>query len=308
MEPAGIEQKGDKSVKKEQEKSQGMSRTMAFTIAAVLGFLAFIMFQANIRSRTRSFEKTLGERVQVIVAAEDVQPGQPITIRQINEQNVYGVARQVGAITNQADVIDRISLVPIAAGQQVLEGMLQDTGGYLSLRIGRGLNAEARVQRRAITLKMDGEGMLAGLARPGDRVDIIGIFESESAEGQDAQPKNHAMVLVQNVEVLAVDDNLSEFAPEIPGGPDVVSSHRAGGRSEGDNALLTFDVNADEAWRLALAARIGHLRCLLRQKDSTERHSYPDTEYNLPIIDSSRQFRAGGVPVHIIKQSESDSL
>jgi len=295
-------------VKKEQEKPQGMSRVMAFTIAAMLGLLAFVMFHANIRNKTRAMEETLGERVVVIVATEAVQPGQPITRLQIEAQEVFGVAKQAGAITNEADVIDRISLIPIAAGQQVLEGMLKDSGGYLSLRVGRGLDAEARMLRRAITLKLDGEGMLAGLARPGDRVDIIGIFESESAEGQDAQPKNHAMVLVQNVEVLAVDDNLSEFAHEIPGGADVVSASRTGGRRDADNALLTFDVNADEAWRLALAARIGHLRCLLRQKDSTGTHNYPDTEYNLPSIDSSRQFRAGGVPVHIIKQSESDSL
>jgi pilus assembly protein CpaB len=299
-------------VKKEQDKPQGISRTVAFTIAAILGFLAFIMFQASIRNRTRSLEKTLGEKIQVIVAVEDVPPGQPITHRQIDEQNIYGVARQAGAITNKADVIDRISLVPIAAGQQILEGMLQDTGGYLSLRIGRGLGEKDRAPRRAISLNLDGEGMLAGLVRPGDRVDIIGIFESESPEGLDAQPKNHAMVLVQNVEVLAVDADLSEFSPDVPGsGPDAMSGLSGGRRSGsrrggGDQALVTFDVSADEAWRLSLAARIAHLRCVLRHKGSMEVHDYRETEFDLPSIDSKRQFRAGGVPVNMIRQSDQE--
>jgi len=281
--------------------SKGLSGKAAFGLAFLLGVIAFVLFWAHGRKAEIAWQREMGERHVVVVADDDILPGREITSRQIRTEDVFSRMLQPNALQNPESVLRRVSQIPIREGQQILETMLhEEGGGFLSLRVGRAPD------RRAITLNFDGEGVLAGLIKPGDHVDVMGIFEASAPEGSGGQPRNHAMIIVQAVKVLAVNRRMSEFGGSEGAYTDGrASSASAGGGQQ--SALVTLDVDAEQAWQLGLASQIAHLRCLLRHRMNTDAHPYVGPEPGQhPRIESDRVFQAGGRTIEVMKPIELD--
>lgn len=288
--------------RKENGTAKSMSGSKSLLFALLLGFVAFVLFWANGQRSKRELERILGNRQEVVVAAGEILPGREITLRQIRTDKLYAMTVQPGALSSADRVVNRIAQVPIKEGQQILETMLyEESGGYLSLRVNR------QEPRRAITLKMDGEGMLAGLLTPGDYVDIMGVFESTASAGEgDTQLKNHATILAQAVKVLAVDNMMSEFATATSSEVSMGSEDRRGSGAK-SSALITVEVTPEQAWELGLAAQIAHMRCLLRHRMNREEHNYtPLAPGRLQSIDSARVFGAGGVSIQVMRPVEGN--
>jgi len=289
---------------KEPAANNSMSSKKAFIIAALLGLTAFVLFLSQGAKQKRKMIEELGEIQKVVVAKSEILPGTEITTKQVEIKELHAKALQPRVATSLIQVESRVAQIPILPGQQILESMLyEEGGGYLSLRVGKD------PRRRAVTLKMDGEGMLAGLIRPGDVVDIMGVFEAAAGGGgMDAQARNHAMILVQQVKILAVDASMSEFSGRSAadsGG--LLSDGSSGSQAVKQSALVTFDVDAEEAWQLGMASQIAHLRCLLRSRSNNEPHEYEIPQPGrLPRIESDKVFQAGGVTIQNMKPFEME--
>lgn len=93
---------------------------------------------------------------------------------------------------------------------------------------------------RAITVKMDQEGVLGEHVQRGDRVDLVFTSKSDSTGGV------YASLVVQQVTVLSIDHN-----PDAP-----------------DEVLVTLLVSAEQAVQVSLAKRTGDLDMVLNPPDA----------------------------------------
>ena len=242
-----------------EEKTGGLSKKTSVILAVTFSVLAFVVFKTQVRQAEVALTQEYGKKAKVVVATKDLTAGSEIEGGMVEAREIPAAFIQPGAVADPENAVGRVAQIPIKKGEQVLETKLvQSEGGYLSFRIGK---AESR---RAITLKLDGEGGLAGLARPGDYVDVIGVFESAGEGGPEGKINNHAMVVAQAVRVLAVDARLSDTAIPAAGEGSGRSSDNSGNPK--GQWLVSLDVSAAEAWKLSLASQIGHLRCVLRYR------------------------------------------
>jgi len=237
---------------------------------------------------TRELTEQYGRGTPVWTVARDVLSGHELEAKDLRLVQVPSVFLQPGAITNADwNGVGQAVLVPMYKGEQIQRTKLAREGsGRLSLRIG------AAPDRRAITLKMEAESALAGLLQPRDRVDILGIFESASSSAETT--RSHAMVLAQAVRVLAVDQRLSEGAE----GTMEMAGETARSSGPGRQVLVTVEVTTAEAWRLALASQMAHLRCILRHMANDQVQPLVPPSDRLPSLKGDEVFGAR-VPVKI---------
>ena len=157
--------------------------------------------------------------VPVVVAKEAIPAGQLVTADMLETRQVPEVALGFQALQSTDLAIGQVTRFPIAANEQLLlSKFVGDSvagGGGLSFIVEPGMRAMAITTQQVI-----GAG---GLVLPGDRVDILWIPAEvlEDFEG--------AMLLAENVEVLAIEQTLEELAPAAQseeGAPESTASER----------------------------------------------------------------------------------
>lgn len=113
--------------------------------------------------------------------------------------------------------------------------------------------------KRAIAIKVDAKAAIAGLIRPGDRVDVMFYHHLKKRADQDnwlIASSGSARQLVSNVRLLAVDRKI-ERQDQIKEG-----KHQA--EKFNEQSTVTLEVSTLEAEQLALAQELGQLSLLLR--------------------------------------------
>jgi pilus assembly protein CpaB len=145
----------------------------------------------------------------------------------------------LGAVRDPKEVIDRILISRVLAGQPVLPGMLA------SKNAGNGLAALIPPNMRAMAVRVDDVVGVAGFIHPDDRVDVL-VTLHPNRPGAETTTK----VFMQNVKVLAV-------------GQEVEANDQA--RMHANPATVaTLLVSPQDSERLALASTEGRLLLTLR--------------------------------------------
>jgi Flp pilus assembly protein CpaB len=269
-----------------------MNRKMTVWAALGLSALAWLFYRAHVARKTAEITAVYGARMTVWVASKDMLAGHILEERDVEMMETPTAFIQPGAITN-ADwsAVGGMVQVPIRKSEQILITKLaQDGAGMLSLRVAAGDGV------RAMTLKFDGEGGLAGLIQPHDRVDIIGVFESAGSSPEVT--RSHAVVLAQAVSVLAVDQRMGERAVGSEAAADPVSGLSRAGTSVPMAIHVTVQVSTTEAWRLSLASQMAYLRCVLRNRRNDKVEVIQPSPERLPSLKGDEIFGAR-VPVKI---------
>ncbi|GAW92838.1 Flp pilus assembly protein CpaB [Calderihabitans maritimus] len=227
-----------------------MNSKRIFVFALVLGLLAGGTTYWYLLKLKESWKETW-KTVKVVVAAENIAPGEVIKESMVQEKEIPFSFVLPGTVSSKEELIGAITRQNLYAGEQVLwDRVVKDTeeASELAYHISPGL--------RAVTIAVDEISGVAGLAQPGDRVDVIAIVRtSESGD----ELGTGAVVLVQNVKILAVGQKRENQREEIN------SSLRS----------VTLEVSAEEALRLILAAEVGRLHLILRSVTDKERVSLP---------------------------------
>ena len=167
--------------------------------AAGLGLVALIIAHSGLgRSSGDKGEKT----VKVIVAKENVAPGQTLTADNLDQQALGAASVPPNAYTRIDDVIGRVTIAPMVAGQPVLDGFLAAKGAL------SGLPALVPPGMRAVTIDVNETTGVAGLLAPGCRVDLVAVIN------QGEHEKTCARTIESNIEVVAVGQRLSANKPE----------------------------------------------------------------------------------------------
>src|SRR5688572_13655886 len=183
-----------------------MSGRAKLLLSLVLGLLAVFLVYMYVRG----IERQLYEEVDmqnVVVAREAIGAGTAIDERLIQRIAVPRKYRQPQTFPTVEEVAGRVAVVPVAAGSQVVGGMLADAGAQaLSFEVPRG--------RRAVAITVSDDTGVGGLIRPGNFVDIIGTFQfgrpvsNTNGRITYADEKTEVRTMMQNVFVVAVNKEL----------------------------------------------------------------------------------------------------
>lgn len=218
---------------------------VAFGLVAV--WLANSFFGAVERNATGETAEA-AQSAQILVARQDLPFGTPLTAENVRLANWPADSIPAGAVT-EADmqrVLQQGSATvrPLVAGEPVLQSRISSRAV---------LSANIPAEMRAVAIPVDMVTGIAGLVAPGDAVDVL-LTRQVSGSGSSADDQI-ATVILQNVQVLAIDMRASETETQPP-------VDNSGKPIEARTVTLLVDPLG--AQRIALAIQVGKLSLALR--------------------------------------------
>ncbi|MBI4321028.1 MAG: Flp pilus assembly protein CpaB [Chloroflexi bacterium] len=266
---------------------QSRSRRGLF-LALILGLIAALGTYAYVDLNTRQIQKQ-PKTATVVVARQDIPAKVRLTPNMLSTREVPLETRHPAALTSIADANGKVTGIPLTSGEQVLTTKFKSEKEE-KLNLARMVPPGHRAM--AVTFsEVIGSG---GLIIPGDRVDVIAVFDAKT------MGKDQAVIMLQDIQVLAVAQAI-EGDEEMPvegkittataqsvqraaTAANTSSGIRAPGSSskpeankqpalteEQDKATArpqaksaTLAVTPEQAQRLALAEATGKLRLTLR--------------------------------------------
>jgi len=179
------------------------------------------------------------ETVRVLVAKQDLDYGTRLEAKHLQwvewpkEVVPPGSFTSVEALFGEKGEQSRVVLRAIEPGEPILKSKITELGESprMSMNLGDG--------KRAISVSVDATAGVAGFVAPGDRVDVMLI--------RDVEGELVSSIILQDLPVIAVDQNVSR---------DTTTARTF--------RMVTFEVNTQEAQKLALAQQVGRLSLTLR--------------------------------------------
>lgn len=205
-------------------------------VSVVAGLIAVIV-AANWVSRQAG-----GGNNRLIVAAVDLQLGQPLNPEQLKQVEWPRDSIPNGAFQKTEDLNGRIAKTAIQRGEPILESKLAPVGSKA------GLSAVIPPGKRAMTVKVNEVIGVAGFALPGTYVDIMVSTQEEGAQ-QANKDRQISKIVLERILVLAI----AQEATRDESKPKVVSA-------------VTLEVTPEQAEKLDLARSVGSLSLVLRNQ------------------------------------------
>lgn len=190
--------------------------------------------------------KWMGEQgaagTRIVVASADIGQGTRLVAANLQLLDWPSGSVPPGAITDIAQLENRISRADIGRGEPVLDSKLAPPGTT------GGLSAVVAAGKRAMTVRVNDVVGVAGFALPGNYVDILVNLESTALDNGARQPSISKIVL-ERILVLAVaqESNRDDTKPRVV------------------NAV-TLELAPDQVEKLDLARSIGSLSLVLRNQ------------------------------------------
>jgi pilus assembly protein CpaB len=191
-------------------------------------------------------------KVTVLVAAHPLRAGSLLKFDDIEPREMDGSEVPADARTDTPAARGELAGSMVRRGLQPHEVLQQadllrpGDHGFLA--------AVLRPGMRATTVGVDAVSGTAGLIWPGDHVDVI-LTQLNEDQSIPAGHRASAETVLADVQVIAIDQQLMQGATAAS--PDTGAAH-----------TVTLEVSADQAERVALAGRLGHLSLIVRAADS----------------------------------------
>ena len=240
-----------------------ISLLVAVTLAAGTGFLT-LNYLSSVRHTVASEQQ---QERPIIVASEDIPARVVIVARMLQHGQRRASEIEPDAIIDPAKAIGAYSLISIPSGSTIT-----------SSKVGRPQNVALAVLlkpgMRAISIAVDRVKDVAGLIKPGDRVDVIAV------PGRVGTETPVAKTILRGALVLALGAQLESSAPAAAA--DVQNA-----------ATVTLGVSAAQAGLLAAADLNSTLRLSLRSPQESLT-SLPVERFALPVPPVVVQHAAAG--------------
>jgi Flp pilus assembly protein CpaB len=155
-----------------------------------------------------------GGAESVVIVARDIPAGEKITADMLKTQSVPAAALLAGRHTSTDGLVGKVATAPMYAGEQVLDSKVTTYVGQntLAYKVPDGM--------RALSLQIPHEAWAnAGLAQPGDKVDVLGVTTTMKVDPLTGEEKPNvvAWYLAQDVEVLAFAQTTVKVIPNVDG-------------------------------------------------------------------------------------------
>jgi Flp pilus assembly protein CpaB len=191
---------------------------LGIVLAVVAGLTAYSM-----GSRGAAPVEAVPKRT-ILVAAQEMPARAVVQAADVSEREVTDDASIFLAVTNPADVVGRVTVVPIRAGQVIYPNMLVSTSADAAFSIlgPNELITEGSPLWRAVSVSVPSERAVAGQILAGQRVDLFSTVQIDvMVLGEDGKYVNEpsgdgymsgksTKITFQDVEVLEAkpDENL----------------------------------------------------------------------------------------------------
>lgn len=256
---------------------KGMKKKLiliSFALSLMAAFAVFAYLQSL------KIPKVNVKRTTILVAEETIPGGTLLEKKMIKEIQV----------TDSAVLKDYIKKSSEIVGRYTKQTIYKDEGFFIDKLMTNDeneneLSFKIDANHRAISINVSGATGVSDLVKPGDYVDII-VFLSEKKDGQKVIRPDLAKVIMQDVEVLAIDkqlsrDNQGKIDDKIP-----------------TNFLVTLSVLTTEEEELVLAEGIGSLELALRPiKKEKDSNTNVVTEKELIAVDQISKKATNGSDV-----------
>jgi pilus assembly protein CpaB len=201
----------------------------------------------------------------VLAAARTLRPGVLLKPEDLATAVVAQSAVPEGALADtpaaRAELLGAMLRHTVLAGEVLLPMHVMRAGdrGFLAAVLGPGM--------RATTVGVDAITGTAGLIWPGDHVDLI-LTETLDDPGAPLGRRIAGETVLHNIRVIAIDQELMQGAT-APAGP------ATGGAQQ--SRTVTLEVSPDNAERVAVATRLGHLSLSVISADTSDIPMTPAT-------------------------------
>jgi pilus assembly protein CpaB len=244
--------------------------TIGVGVAAAAGFLALGLRELGAPPKAQ-VARTVGlprdpapAQMLLAGAARAIRTGETITADMVRSLAADAVRHPMAAAP--VEVIGRVAAMDIAADALIARTALAQEAN-LAIRVPVGM--------RAISLDTTAEIAVAGLLRPGDRVDVQVVYPGADAiSGARGAGRSQAQTLLQMVQVLAVGDAVVGTPSPAPASG--LSGEADDGRSRSSAPApavartVTLALYPDQVAALSLAKSTGALHLSLRNPNDSD--------------------------------------
>lgn len=253
----------------------GVDESRNLWISVGAGLFATFMLYSHMQEKKTEIDKTVGDKVTVIVAKEDIKYMDTIYDNAVEVREKLRSEVEPEAIRNTEDVVGTVAAVPLKKGQTITKNAVTEPGPETGMAIVVSPN------RRAVTIPVGPQNANAGLIRPGDRVDIFAVLEI----GKGAAARREALVFRENIPVLAtgvnVTNNLPRTIEKDPSGTRLIQTTLTG---DTRYSTITVEVDVNDAQDLIflVSSNPSSLYLLLRNPydKSPVRTRFPASNYD----------------------------
>ncbi len=243
---------------------------VALLLAIVLGLVAAATAYRYIEQRAQVPPPPV-EMAKVVVAAQDIPARTRVTAGMLKQIEMPAAGKHPDAISSVREAEGQVARLAISEGEQVLRRK------FAIQREDSGLTFLVPPSKRALSIKVNEVIGSGGNILPGDRVDIIAVFDAKT------MGKDMSTIILQDVEVLAVAQLMEGQTQQAPRSAAETAGGLIGtGAQQATNPQatptpnlarpkpvpeaksVTVAVDPEEAQRLVLAEERGSLRLALR--------------------------------------------
>jgi pilus assembly protein CpaB len=236
---------------------------ISFTLAVISSTVIFIYLKS-----LKAPDITIKQRT-ILVANESIAPRTIIEKKMVKEIQVQDNEIFKDYIMDSSNII----------GKYTKDIILKDEGfrsDKLINELDNELSLKIEGNNRAISINVNGSTGVSDLIREGDFVDVI-VHLSEKKDGQKIVRPDLSKILLQNLQVLAIDKALyrdGEKRVEIP-----------------TSYLVTLSVPVFDIEKLVLAEDIGQLKLALRPLKPDYIHKTEGTVWQELILDDFKEMK-----------------
>lgn len=215
-------------------------------ISFILALMATIIAFLYLKSLKTS--NITGKTTTVLVATETIPPRTLIDKKMVKEIQVIDSSVFDDRINDVSKIIGKYTKESIFKNEGfIMDKLIDDDGDELSLKIDG--------NHRAISISVTGDSGVSELIKPGDTVDVI-TYITEKRDGAKVVSPDTAKIILQNIEILAVDKQLTR-----EGGIKEKATEK---EKTLTNFLVTLSVETNDIEKLVLAESIGKIKLSLR--------------------------------------------
>lgn len=252
----------------------------ALLISIGMAIAAVMMVEGYVTSVEDEAKKKFGTQLLVLVAKQDIKEMDTLTDKSLEYREIPKKFLEPGAFS--ADPRDKdeesrakdlrrfagtIAVVPIRKGEQISFSKISEPS------IRTGLAPQVAPGRRAISISVTDVTGVAKLVKPGDRVDVVGVFDMGSG-----RENKYAKTVLQDVVVLAVGKAVTNNPSRTLDVDPFTGKEKARSLTEDVSFnTVTIEVEPSQAPGLALMQSGGEVQLFLtlRHNDDTDRVNAP---------------------------------
>lgn len=232
-------------------------------IAGIVGLLLAVLVGSFLSKHSSKQAVSTTGGLMVVVAKVDIPPRTIITSAMVEERSIPAAGLQPDVATSLEKVVGSVTLDMIFAEEQIINKRI--LGEVKSA----GFTGQIPEGYRAMTIMAIEPAGVAGFPKPGDFVDVIGIWDKKDVGIHAAD------MVLQNLRILAINRNVETRS----------TTDNSKDKAREKEALVTLAVTSQEAVELGLLEEKGKIRLALRpflpEGDVTTRTTVPDDQIGL---------------------------